>query len=220
MSTRKRTNAQRLAEIRYDRSRAGTRTRNWTSIVYPEDLPEDWRLKLDSCHIKWLESPLHDKDVNADGQPKKVHVHILLVFDNPKNAEQVTNILAEVFGSSEAGSIIGVAKPQKVSDKSALVRYFCHLDNPEKAQYPADGLVGHGGLDPLELLRRSMSEILDILRDIERFIEDNGITELCDLSRVVRDTQPEWYRVIATRSTLYINAFIRSYRHKIISNSK
>ena len=26
----------------YDAKRAGQRTRNWTVIFYPEDLPEDW----------------------------------------------------------------------------------------------------------------------------------------------------------------------------------
>ena len=50
--------------------------RDWTFIVYPESAPLDWRNILDETHIKWIESPLHDKDFNADGTLKKPHWHI------------------------------------------------------------------------------------------------------------------------------------------------
>ncbi|MGN1138996.1 MAG: Rep family protein, partial [Ruminococcus sp.] len=32
---------------RYDAKRAGQRTRNWTLVFYPENLPEDWREQVD-----------------------------------------------------------------------------------------------------------------------------------------------------------------------------
>ncbi|MDF9661329.1 Rep family protein, partial [Bacillus cereus] len=40
------------------------RTRNWTFIVYPESTPENWREIINDLHTPWIESPLHDKDVN------------------------------------------------------------------------------------------------------------------------------------------------------------
>ncbi|HDT7711324.1 TPA: replication protein, partial [Enterococcus faecium] len=46
------------------------RTRNWTFVVYPESAPENWREFLDELHVPWVESPLHDKDVNPDGELK------------------------------------------------------------------------------------------------------------------------------------------------------
>ena len=47
------------------------RTRNWMIIVYPDSAPERWEDILDEMHIAWACSPLHDKDVNADGTPKR-----------------------------------------------------------------------------------------------------------------------------------------------------
>ena len=44
------------------------RTRSWTFIVYPDSAPENWRSILDEDHIQWIESPLHDKDLNADNE--------------------------------------------------------------------------------------------------------------------------------------------------------
>ena len=52
--------------------------RDWTFIVYPESTPKNWRDILDETHMRWVESPLHDKDVNPDGELKKEHYHILL----------------------------------------------------------------------------------------------------------------------------------------------
>lgn len=43
---------------------ADGRTRNWCAVVYPDSAPENWRDILDGQHICWVESPLHDQDVN------------------------------------------------------------------------------------------------------------------------------------------------------------
>ncbi|WP_225354628.1 Rep family protein, partial [Ligilactobacillus murinus] len=54
------------------------RARTWTFIVYPESAPENWRDLLDEYHVPWVESPLHDKDINPDGTVKKAHWHVIL----------------------------------------------------------------------------------------------------------------------------------------------
>ena len=53
--------------------KADSRARNWSLVVYPESAPENWRDILDDYHIPWVESPLHDKDINPDGEIKKAH---------------------------------------------------------------------------------------------------------------------------------------------------
>lgn len=204
---------QKQAKAKYDAKRAG-RTRNFTAVLYPEDLPEDWRELIDATHTKWIESPLHDKDLNPDGQPKKAHHHTLFMFESVKTLEQVADFFKKLFGESENGSIIGVAAPQTVSDRCALVRYFAHLDHPSKAQYEVSDIIGHNGADPAEILRYSQSETLAMMIEIEKFIEQHDVTELCDLSALIRESHPEWYMIITTRNTVYFNAFIRSRRHK------
>ena len=48
-----------------------TRTRSWTFLVYPESAPDNWRDYLDEEHLEWVESPLHEFDVNPTGEVKK-----------------------------------------------------------------------------------------------------------------------------------------------------
>ena len=38
--------------------------RDWTFVVYPESAPSNWRELLDDTHLRWIESPLHDKDLD------------------------------------------------------------------------------------------------------------------------------------------------------------
>lgn len=202
-------------QIRADSKRAGLRTRNWTTICYPEDLPSNWQTMIDDKLVKWVCSPLHDKDINPDGSAKKKHYHVLFMFENVKRDVQVIEFLGGIFGFSLQGSIVGCASPQSVSDRSALIRYFCHLDNPSKAQYDVSELIGHCGADVSELLARSQSEIISMMIDMERFIEEHDIRELCDFSVLIRDNHPDWYLELTTRHTVYFSALIRSRRHKM-----
>ena len=57
------------------------RYRNWSWIVYPESAPENWRTLLDETGEKWIESPLHDRDINeTTNEIKKAHWHIIISF--------------------------------------------------------------------------------------------------------------------------------------------
>lgn len=201
---------------KYDSQRAGLRTRNWAAIFYPEDLPDDWKEQIDGLHFKWVEGPLHDKDTNADGTQKKPHHHALLMFEGVKTEEQVSELLKGIFGASESGSVVGVAKPQRVSDRCAVVRYMAHLDNPDKAQYDVAEIVGHNGADPAEILRYSATETREMIVAMEEYIEAHWITELADFSAAIRYDHPEWHTLLTTKMTVYFNAFIRSRRHKLI----
>ena len=54
------------------------RYRNWSWIVYPESAPENWRTLLDETGEKWIESPLHDRDINETTNEIKKLIGILL----------------------------------------------------------------------------------------------------------------------------------------------
>lgn len=61
-----------------------TRGRNFATMVYPESAPENWREILAGYFIPAFISPLHDKDKNPTGEPKKPHHHVMLMFEGKK----------------------------------------------------------------------------------------------------------------------------------------
>lgn len=189
------------------------RSRNININFYPEDLPDDWKERIDSLGIKWILSPLHDQDYNADGTPKKAHHHAMFLNSNKKTVKQMMDELANLFGVSPSGSVIGVPHGQLTIDRTATVRYMAHLDHPDKAQYPAEEIQGRNGADVMDILKRSRTETLNVMIAMEEYIERNRIIELCDFSKAIRYEHQDWYEILTTKNTTYFRAYMASRRH-------
>lgn len=187
------------------KSRGSDRTRNWTCVLYPESAPVGWRDILDEEHIEWVESPLHDKDVNADGELKKAHIHLLLLFGGVKSYEQVEQITKK----------LNCPIPKRVHNAKAMVRYMAHLDNPEKAQYNISDIIAHGGVDLSELLRPSSSERYTLIAEMLRYIRDNGIVEFQDLlDYAAAEHFDDWFPLLCDNSAYVVGQYIKSQRHR------
>ena len=187
-----------------------SRTRNWTFVLYEDSAPDNWRDILDDLHIEWIESPWHDKDVNADGEPKKKHKHITLLFGGVKSYEQVKEV------TDKLNSPI----PQRCHNVKAMVRYMAHLDNPEKAQYSVSDIKAHGGVDLAELLRPSSSERYTLLREMIDYVRSAGVTEFQDLVDYASSERfDDWFPLLCDNSSYFIGQYIKSQRHrKLLGN--
>ena len=116
------------------------RSHVWTFLVYPDSVNENWLFLLDSLHIPICVSPLHDKDFNPTGEPKKPHYHVVLDFgQNKKSWDQVKSICDLVGGVLAPMDDEGNCE-SKVPNKRTMTRYLLHLDNPDKAQYSIDDI--------------------------------------------------------------------------------
>lgn len=182
-----------------------TRCRNWTIVVYPESAPGNWRDLLDDLHIEWVESPLHDKDLNANGEHKKPHWHVLLMYGGVKSFDQVREIC----------DLVNCPVPQQVHNAKSLVRYMVHMDNPDKAQYSVSDIRAHGGVDIAEMLRPSSSERYSLIREMFQFINDNQIIEFQDLADYAMVNRfDDWFPLLCDNSTIVVSNYIKSCRHR------
>lgn len=68
------------------------RTRNYATVVYPESAVEGWQDILVDQFVPAFISPLHDLDVNPDGEAKKPHYHVIVMFEGVKTREQVEQL--------------------------------------------------------------------------------------------------------------------------------
>lgn len=181
------------------------RARNWCAVVYPESAPENWRELLDEQHISWAESPLHDKDCNPDGEVKKPHWHIVLSFEGKKSYDQIFDILLPLKGPI----------PQRCHDIRGAVRYFVHMDNPEKFQYSPSDIVPHGGFDVLASLQPSASERYDMIAEMITFCHDHGIIEFQDLlDYALQERRQDWFPLLCDNSAFIMQQYIKSQRHR------
>lgn len=72
---------------------------------------------------------IHDGDIKPDtGEFKDPHIHFFVQVESPRSLNWFSDFLE-----------VPINQLQKVKSTRAILRYFCHLDNPEKSQYnPTD----------------------------------------------------------------------------------
>jgi len=176
------------------------RGRNWTFVVYPDSLPVDWKEILSQEPVAI--SPLHDKDVNGDGEKKKAHYHVVLSYKGNKSFKQIDEIARKLHAPV----------PQRVSSLVGTVRYLTHMDNPEKYQYENEDIITFGGFDIESCLALSTGDKREMLREMIAFIREKNIIHLVDFTDYcLSDKAPVgWFELLTERNTLFIKEYIKS----------
>lgn len=180
------------------------KSRNWSAVVYPESLPKNWLDILQDLRIPIAVSPLHDKDVNPDGEIKKAHYHLIICFDGPTTLNNVIECVTKPLNAPN---------PVKCLSVRGSWRYFMHLDNPDKAAYSGQDIKYLGGFDIQDYL--SSSEITKCILKIHEIIIENKIIEYWDLMEYLRINQYFDYYQIASNHTLYFNSLLKSRNYKV-----
>ena len=157
------------------------RCRNWSFICYPENITEQDIINYlnGDLHIQFVISPLHNQDKNPDGSDKKAHWHVCVLFSGNKSYEQIKDISDKLKGSF----------PIKVQSVKGMVRYFAHLDNPDKFQYDSSKIRFFGGLSADDVLPLSSSERYKIVGDMVKYILENSVCNFADFVKFCMEFQ-------------------------------
>lgn len=179
------------------------RTRNYATVVYPDSAVDCWQQILADQCIPAFISPLHDQDINPDGESKKPHYHVLIMFEGPKTKEQAKAVCDRING-------VGIEVVQSLRGYS---RYLCHLDNPEKHQYLADDVISFCGADYIAAIGLPTDKYKAIGEMME-FIVSNDIYIYSDLLDYSRINRSDWFRVLCDSGTLVIKEYLKSRDYK------
>lgn len=177
-----------------------TRNRVYAFIFYPESAPENWREILDDFHVCALVSPLHDKDINPDGTPKKPHYHIMLLFEGVKTEAQVRELIKELNAAP---------KFEIVQSTRGYARYLLHKDNPEKYQYDRSEIIELGGADYESIIHLATDDNA-MLSDIVTFLIKHKVTNFILFWEWCKRGNPDWFNLIATRHSRVVYEAIKS----------
>lgn len=177
--------------------------RNWTFVLYPESAPKDWQEKLKLSGLMCAISPLHDKDVNPTGEPKKAHYHVLLVYSGPTTYNSVAKFTAS----------LNATIPQALESVRGMYRYFSHKDNPEKYQYDEAEITLVNGFNIADLVELTKSEVNELKMAILKLIREADITEYADLVDFLTDNEMLTEYDVAVNNTFFFNSYIASRRN-------
>lgn len=185
-------------------SKHDTKKRNWTFVLYPESAPPDWKEQIKISGLLAAISPLHDKDVNPTGEPKKPHYHLLLVYSGPTTYSSVAKFTAS----------LNATIPQPLESVRGMYRYFSHKDNPEKYQYDEAEIQTINGFNIADLVELTRSEVNAIKMQILSIIRTIGFTEYADLIDFLIDNDMLAEYDVAVNNTFFFNSYIASRRFK------
>lgn len=174
------------------------RVRNYACVVYPDSAPDNWLSIIAESKIPVIISPLHDKDLNPTGEPKKPHYHVVVAYEGKKSPEQVKSFFDSFCG-------VGL---EVVQSLRGYARYLCHLDNPEKAQYSVED-VRSFGIDYIATIGLPTDKYKAIGEMID-WVEANDISSFAELMVFARSQKYDWFRVLCDSSTLVMKEYIKS----------
>lgn len=146
------------------------RSNIWAFIIYPDSWPDDWQDLISAFHVPIAVSPLHDADINGDGSEKKSHRHVIINFGSgkKKSKEQVYENFCKPLNATW---------PIAIDSERGYIRYFVHLDNPDKVQYDLDDIICFSGYDLSDAFKPSASRAHQIMNDIKLWILEHEVAE-------------------------------------------
>ena len=206
------------------------RSNQWEIILYPESLPEKtWQEIIFSTKVPCVLSPCHNMDFMTEldvekgykdklkefpamtraeyenifyavGDVKKEHYHLIVNYGNGanKSMEQVQEDFCIPLNSKKV--------PEIVKSERGAVRYLCHLDHPQKAQYRIDEVRFFNGYNPKDYFDISNADVDRLNIDIIQFIDDNNVSGYYELERITRKWLP-WHKYIVSHSIFFTYFF-------------
>ena len=180
------------------------KSRFWTAEVYPDSAPEDWKEIIKISGLVAAISPLHDKDVDATGKPKKPHYHLILCWEGPTT---LNNARKFVMGKLNGPT------PFDLKSVRGMYNYFTHRDNPEKYQYEEKDIEHINNFSLSDFVELTRREVDNTIKKITKIIRDVGITEYSSLIDFLEDNElhDEWN--VAKNNTFFFNTYITSKRN-------
>ena len=188
-----------MAEIK-----SSIKKRNWAFVLYPESAPSDWLEQIQLSGIMSAVSPLHDKDVDPTGEPKKPHYHVILVYGSPttyNNVKSLTDRLNQPI-------------PQPLEQVRGYYRYLTHKDNPDKYQYNDSDIITVNGFNIADFVEVTKSEVTEIKFILQTLIREKLFKEYSLFMDYVQDNYDRVYYDVASSHTIFFNTYIKSVRFR------
>lgn len=186
-----------------------TKARNWEVLIYPEDLDlkedikyEIFKERLDyyltNIKIKYA-GIIHDNDIKEDGEKKKQHAHVIVIWSNTTTKKAVSDSLN-----------ISENRINKINNLNLMYEYLTHKNDRNKYQYDKNEIIKSQDFEEVDIIEKKKSDKLHDLKYITKFIEENEITNIISL---INNIEFEYLEYIQDKAYL-INLIINTIKEK------
>lgn len=187
---------------------AKDKARYFTFLLYPESIPEDWEMKLESIGLPVAISPIHDKDLSkVEGQKyKKAHYHVIYVAKNPVTADSVRYKIKQILGEKSVAMVQIV-----VQSLSNMYLYLTHESKDaiakNKYKYNKKDIKLINNFDIDRYITLDVEDKDDMLNEVCDMIDEHDLANMRELRRFIKEHGSKYN----LPSMKIINSVLRSH---------
>ena len=180
-----------------------SKSKYFCALLYPGSSTYDTDKVIKALayeHLSFAVSPIHDKDVEEDGSPKKAHYHLLLAYSS---ATTLSNIRGwfKACGLPESD----LHSVRVCASGVGYYRYLTHKDNLEKAQYDDNDIRVFNDSDELfKKFSKTASDKIDDLVRIFQIVDELNTISFHSLIQYLMLNQRDLFKLITSSSALAI----------------
>ncbi len=165
-----------ISEQLQSKIRPDAKARYWWGVFWPENLEEDWEIKLGDKVALPFAYCIHDADVDTKGKPRRKHGHFLVAFKNTTTYKHALDIFKIVFGEKAVNTIQPVINIRHAFDYLIHDTESCRKQG--KHQYDASCRITGNGFDIGMYEQTSVVDKEKKLDEMIMFILDGGYLDM------------------------------------------
>lgn len=156
------------------------KSKYWVGVLYNENMVENWVneigdiLQLPYCYC------IHDKDVCSDSSERKVHTHIIIVFNNTTTY----NHAFSVFSKLNKNGYIAVNKIEQIINIRSMYDYLIHntetCKRKNKYLYDLSERISGNNFDIGNFEQLSTTDRNNIVKELCDYIVNENICNFAD----------------------------------------
>jgi len=194
-----------------------TKSKYFCAILYPDSKSYDTEKVIKSLaaeHLTFAVSPIHDRDLDDDGNIKKPHFHLLLAYSSATTLNNIQRWF-KVCGLPESD----LHSVRVCASGVGYYRYLTHKDNPEKVQYYDNDIRVFNDSD--ELFKKfacTESDKIDKLVRIFQIVDDLDTISFHMLVQYLMLNERDLFKLLTSSSALAI--CVKEYQRSLEYDKK
>lgn len=153
-----------------------TKAKYWVAVLYPESMVDNWQIDIyDLLQIPFCYC-IHDKDVDSSSDSRKVHVHLILAFNNTTTYNHALSLFRKLQPSCS------ICK--QVINIRYMYDYLIHQTESCKKQkkylYDISERVSGNNFDIGSYEQISLEQKRKMCMELADFIVNNNISNFTD----------------------------------------
>lgn len=184
------------------------KARYWQAVLYPENMEPNWQDKIADVLQLPFAYCIHDKDLDKQGEQRKPHVHLIVVYPNTttyKHALEVFNLLGEkALNTCEACVSIGHCYNYLIHDTEACKKVNENNSGELKYSYDVSERITGNNFDIGFYEQISQQDKNIMLEEILNLVVSKNIMNMADFYLIFIENygNGEYFEIMKTYNAL------------------